>query len=69
MYGIYVDNDLVLVVPDKLKRGMGDEVWFKVRDAVWSKFSCYDRPDCNPLFERGYTSHSGKKIFIEKLPT
>lgn len=68
LYGIYVDCDLVLTTTHELKRGQQNLTWGKVRDAVWSKFGAYDKPDCNPLYERGYFSHSGKNVFVKELP-
>lgn len=46
--------------PEKLRRGMGDHVWNQVRDAVWRKFSIYNVPNCNPLFEGRSIKHDGK---------
>lgn len=69
MFGIYVDDELVLCVAEQLKRGEQHKTWSKVRDAVWSKFSPYNRPDCNGLYESGTVRHNGITICIKRLPT
>ena len=70
MYGIYVDNELVLVL-DKMydrTRPLGD-MWYKIRDAIWSKFGAYDKPNCNDFIDNGEMHHSGKRIYWKKLQT
>lgn len=68
MFGIYVDSDLVLVINERPKKGYSNYDWNKIRDAVWSKFPTYDKPDCNPLISYGEMNHIGKRIYITKLP-
>lgn len=69
MYGLFVEQDIVLMVNELPKRGYCNYDWGKIRDAVWSKFGAYDKPDCNALISSHEMQHSGKKIFFKKLPT
>ena len=70
MFGIYVDDDLVLVCPKKPYRYCPQKPeWFKLRDAIWAKFPPYDKPNCNYVYEKDEFMHAGKRIHVKELPT
>ncbi len=68
IYGVFVDDKLVLVTEHKIKHSRQAPTWDKVRNAVCDEFSCYDSPNCNMLYTHGELIHRGKRIYTEELP-
>lgn len=68
IYALFVGSEVVLTVSELPKRRSGNYDWDKIRNAVCSKFSCYDAPNCNYLIENHSMTHNGVNIFFQELP-